>query len=229
MRLHSLIGWPTLRLIAASFLMVIWGGAAYAYDFDFSYRQNRDVAVSLQPVTNAPSDQTCPEHAGLVQISTKIDLAEIGTITIEPNLPEILRAGRIDYGSGSYIDQNAAMDIEIDLLGCVFRQNFLPLNGQFTISGDYDVGRIADEAAVFVSNDNRRSSPKVDYQTHWSGLVHGFAPGEAVRIPGLLQDQIMGTLTLDLSRLDAPLTSDDRPVQLAMFSRLRLRFIVVSD
>lgn len=228
MRRHRLLDWPAPRVASASLVMTLWAGAAAAYDWDLSYKQNQDVAVPLQPVTDAPPDATCPEHTRLVQVSTEIDLAKIGTLTIEPNLPEVRRTGLRDHQDRSYIDQQASLSMDVDLFGCQFRQHFLPLNGEFIISGDFDVGRPEDIATVVVSNE-RYFTPLVDYRTHWTGLVHGISQNEAVTIPGLSQDQIMGTLMLRFSYLDMPLTSDDRPDARANFNRLEVNIVLTSN
>ena len=228
MRSHSLMCSRHLRLTATCLLLTIWGGATYADDWDLQYEQQQDVVITLQPVTDAPLDQTCPAHFDLVRLSTQIDLAQVGTITIEPNLPVVRRAIGFVASDRSYVDQSAVLDLQIDILGCAFRRHFLPRTGQFIMSGDFDIGRIENTEFSYVSNDNL-FRPQVLYQTRLNGPANGFAYNRGVNLLGLSQEQVMGTLTLDLGFVHAPLISDDRPNQIADFNRLHLKIIVRSE
>jgi len=194
-----------LRLTAACLLLTIWGGATHADDWDLQYEQQQDVAVILQPVTDAPLDQTCPAHFDLVRLSTQIDLAQVGTITIEPNLPVVRRAIGFVASDRSYVDQSAVLDLQIDILGCAFRRHFLPQSSQFIMSGDFDIGRIENSEFSHVSNDNR-FRPQVLYQTRLTGPANGFAYNRGIDMLGLSQGQVKGTLTLDLNFKYFPLS-----------------------
>jgi hypothetical protein len=136
-----------LLKLASVMLLVASGSAAYARVWVVYYETGGTIAMVMRP-----ADHDCPDHFRPVRLSTEFE--DFKELEIRSFNSELFVPNESDRRLEK---TQPKLTLTMNVVGCAFRQHFVPRTGEVLFSGDIGIGRI-DGVRFDFSDQKRRFS-----------------------------------------------------------------------